>query len=60
LRALGNVTVFKTTTADKVAGRIKYADIVITNKVILGKKESEAATSLKLICVAATGVIILI
>jgi glycerate dehydrogenase len=35
--------------------RVKEADILIVNKVIIGKKEIDSAPNLKLICVAATG-----
>ncbi|NQV00208.1 MAG: D-2-hydroxyacid dehydrogenase, partial [Parcubacteria group bacterium] len=53
----GNLEVYEITSQEETAERIKNADIVITNKVIinLGKKELEKASNLKLICVAATG-----
>ncbi|KAA5544831.1 D-2-hydroxyacid dehydrogenase [Adhaeribacter rhizoryzae] len=51
----GNVTYYETTTPAEVPARIKEADIIIVNKVNLDKPALEAATNLKLICVAATG-----
>lgn len=52
---LGDCTFFETTSSDQTRERIKDADIVITNKVVLGKDLIEGAEKLKLICVAATG-----
>ncbi len=51
----GEFTVYPVTTSEKVVERIRDADIVITNKVVLGDKELSAAKNLKLIVVAATG-----
>ncbi len=51
----GKVKVFQTTTEQELPSRIKDVDIVITNKVILGKKEFEYAKNIKLVCIAATG-----
>lgn len=50
----GSVTSYDTTKADETIKRIKNADIVITNKVVIGKDEIDNS-NLKLICVAATG-----
>jgi glycerate dehydrogenase len=57
IRKEGRLEVYKVTSLSEIAKRIKNADIVITNKVVinLGKKELEKASNLKLICVAATG-----
>jgi len=55
-RAFGSLLVFQTTTVTEVLDRISEADIVITNKVVIGKNELSAAKNLKLVCVAATGV----
>ncbi|MDH5377802.1 MAG: glycerate dehydrogenase, partial [Gammaproteobacteria bacterium] len=46
---------YSMTTADQIAERLKNAEIVVSNKVILGKNELSIARKLKLICVAATG-----
>jgi glycerate dehydrogenase len=43
------------TAADQVADRIADADIVVTNKVALGRETLEASPRLKMIAVAATG-----
>jgi len=55
LESLGNLKIYSTTLVHETAERIKTADIVITNKVAIGQTEIDAASSLKLICVAATG-----
>lgn len=55
LKEFGEVTFYETTSADQTKERIKDADIVITNKVVLDKELIESAGNLKLICVAATG-----
>ncbi len=46
---------YDTTSEKEVFDRIKNAEIIITNKVIIGKTEMQVAENLKLICVAATG-----
>ncbi|MFD1215117.1 D-2-hydroxyacid dehydrogenase [Microbulbifer celer] len=46
---------FDTTTPDQTAERIKNADVVITNKVVLDRNLIEGAPNLKLIGVCATG-----
>ncbi|MCD4793120.1 MAG: D-2-hydroxyacid dehydrogenase [Bacteroidales bacterium] len=46
---------YNTTDAKEVLQRISDADIIITNKVVIGKEEMDIAGNLKLICVAATG-----
>jgi glycerate dehydrogenase len=55
LKAFGELTIYNRTKASEVIERIAHADIVIVNKVKLGKAEIDAAKRLKLICVAATG-----
>ncbi|TCK98686.1 glycerate dehydrogenase [Natranaerovirga hydrolytica] len=55
LNECGAVTVHGFTTPDEVVERIKDADIIITNKVILDKKILEQAKNVKLICITATG-----
>jgi lactate dehydrogenase-like 2-hydroxyacid dehydrogenase len=55
LKSLGEVKFYQTTRPEEVKDRIKDADIVITNKVVLDRGLIESAKHLKLICVAATG-----
>ncbi|MCF6366745.1 MAG: D-2-hydroxyacid dehydrogenase [Bacteroidales bacterium] len=58
LQAIENqadLTSYNTTSENEVLERIKNAEIIITNKVLIGKDEMNAAKKLKLICVAATG-----
>jgi glycerate dehydrogenase len=49
------LTVYDETAPDQVAARIAEADVVITNKVKLGREQIDAAPKLRLIAVAATG-----
>jgi glycerate dehydrogenase len=53
--ALPRWTLHPHTTPAEVAARIAEASVVVTNKVVLGRVELEAAAALRLICVAATG-----
>lgn len=53
--SLGNVTVYQTTTPEETAERVRDADVIVTNKVVINDAVMEAAGALKLICVAATG-----
>lgn len=55
LNELGEVTFYPMTTSEQSAERIKKADIIITNKVVLDGPLIRSATQLKLICIAATG-----
>lgn len=55
LEKYGNVTYYQTTRPEQTLARIREADIVITNKVVLDEPLIEQARRLKLICVAATG-----
>ncbi|MFA7090290.1 MAG: D-2-hydroxyacid dehydrogenase [Arcobacteraceae bacterium] len=52
--ALGEVVSYDITTPNETLSRIKDADVVVTNKVIISK-EMMQQSQLKLICVAATG-----
>jgi len=52
---LGQITVYDTTKKEEVANRVKDADVVIVNKVILDEECLKLVSNLKLICVAATG-----
>jgi len=54
-KRFGEVTIYETTRMMDTTARVKNADIVITNKVIIDKEAMEKAANLKLICVAATG-----
>jgi glycerate dehydrogenase len=55
ISSLGELTTYPSTAPDDIVERIKGYDVVITNKVWVGKKEMESNPALKLICVAATG-----
>jgi lactate dehydrogenase-like 2-hydroxyacid dehydrogenase len=55
LNKFGEVTVYQYTKPDEVSERVKEADIIITNKVVINKNIMDQAENLKLICVAATG-----
>ncbi|HTE27236.1 hypothetical protein [Flavitalea sp.] len=55
LNRFGEVTYYDTTTGKETFNRVKDADIVITNKVVIDKGIIDGTTKLKLICVAATG-----
>lgn len=50
-----DTTIYGTTEPDEVAARVKDQEVVIINKIKLGKQNLEGAKNLKLICVAATG-----
>ena len=53
--ALGEVEVFQTTSAEQVQERITSCDVIVTNKVVITDKHMTDTPTLKLICVAATG-----
>lgn len=55
LERLGEFKAYQTTSPEQTSERIKGADIVITNKVVLDEGLIRNADKLKLICVAATG-----
>ncbi|MCG3691789.1 D-2-hydroxyacid dehydrogenase [Aliarcobacter butzleri] len=50
----GNVTSYDSTKESETAQRVKNADIVLTNKVVIGKNEIDNS-NIKLICITATG-----
>lgn len=52
---LGDVTIYQMTSAEETCERVKEAEVIVTNKVVINDAVMEAAPSLKLICVAATG-----
>ena len=53
-KTFGNVKIYDCTKPNETIERLKEADIVITNKVVISKEVMEN-TNLKLICVTATG-----
>lgn len=53
--SLGEVVVYQTTSAEQTFQRIKDAAVIVTNKVVITKEHIQNNGSLKLICVAATG-----
>ncbi|BCD59395.1 MULTISPECIES: D-2-hydroxyacid dehydrogenase [unclassified Nitratiruptor] len=55
LKRFGDVDVYPTTNEDEKLQRIKDADIIVTNKVVIDKEAMDHADNLKLICIAATG-----
>lgn len=55
LEELGTLVSYPLTDASDVKPRIKDTNVIIVNKVKIGKEEIDSAKNLKLICVAATG-----
>lgn len=55
LKTVGEVTIYDRTRPDEVEERAKDADIILTNKVCLGKKEMYVLPNLKYVGVLATG-----
>ena len=55
LKALGNVTVYDRTSPSETVARAAEADVVLTNKVVVGRKEMEQMPHLVYIGVLATG-----
>ena len=53
--AFGTLTIHDATRRERVLSRIEDADVIITNKVVIGQAAMDAAVKLKLICVTATG-----
>jgi len=51
----GDVTVYDKTAPDETLSRIESADVIVTNKVVITKEMMQESSSLKLICIAATG-----
>lgn len=52
---LADVTVHQTTSTNEIQSRITNMDVIVTNKVIITSEHMQNTPSLKLICVAATG-----
>lgn len=55
LSACGDVTVYPTTAPEEIGKRLEGADAVLVNKIRLNSENLANNTTLKLICVAATG-----
>lgn len=55
LNEFGNVTYYESTKRSETKERIKNANIIITNKVVLDEEVLRDATNVELICEAATG-----
>jgi lactate dehydrogenase-like 2-hydroxyacid dehydrogenase len=55
LEGFGSLSTYATTTPEQTAERIAGAQIVITNKVVIDAALMDATPSLRLICIAATG-----
>jgi glycerate dehydrogenase len=53
--SLGDVVVYQTTSAEETCERVKDAEVIVTNKVVINDAVMESSSNLKLICVAATG-----
>ena len=53
---LGEFVSYQTSTPEEARERVKDADVMMINKVLVNKELIDAAPELKLICVAATGV----
>jgi glycerate dehydrogenase len=51
----GDVTIYDKTYPEDTLGRVKDMDIIITNKVVIDKAIMDATPTIKLICIAATG-----
>ncbi len=54
-KGFGEIEVYQTTLPNEVVDRIKDADVIVTNKVVIDKSVMINAKRLKCICVAATG-----
>ena len=53
--SLGEVVVYQTTSSEQTQERITNMDVIVTNKVVITNVHMNNTPSLKLICVAATG-----
>ena len=56
IESLGRLVSHPTSTREETRARVGEADIILTNKAIVGAEEMDAAPRLKLIQVVATGV----
>ncbi len=55
LHTLGELTVYETTSPEEVTERVKDAEIILTNKVVLNESNLKDAQSVKMIGLLATG-----
>ncbi len=55
LESFGTLIKHQTTSVDETLARIKTAEIIITNKVVITAQMMKESPNLKLICIAATG-----
>ncbi|NTV45421.1 MAG: D-2-hydroxyacid dehydrogenase [Chlorobiales bacterium] len=55
LQKFGSLTIYPKTLPHETARRLDGVDVVITNKVVIDKVVMDAVPSLKLVCIAATG-----
>lgn len=55
IKECGNLISYENSTEYDVLEKIKDADVIVTNRIKIFKREFEAAKNLKLICAAATG-----
>lgn len=55
LSSLGDLAVYASTTPGELAGRVSGADVVVTNKVLIGADELAAAPRCRLVVASATG-----
>ena len=53
--ALGEVVIYRSTTADEMEGKTKDADVIVANKVPICESTIGKAQNLKLVCLTATG-----
>ena len=56
IASLGHFTSYPTSTAEEARERVKDADVVLLNKVIVDQEFLDAAPRLKLVCEAGTGI----
>ena len=54
-KRFGDVEIYQTTSKDQTLSRVKDADIIVTNKVVIDKNIMDNAKKLKFIQIAATG-----
>jgi len=55
INTLGDVEIYEKTTESEAAERVKDANIIITNKVVITKEIMDSAPSLKMVAITATG-----
>jgi len=55
LNELGQLTSYETTSKEETLERMVNSEIIVTNKVVITKEMMEQTPTLKLICIAATG-----